>query len=114
VFDFSQGEKSGLITSRHTLMSLLYSKHCLATIVTVRLVKKRAVKPSNDSRLEAKGGREREREKEREPAVNQKLEEEKVVQQEAVNILMSGRTVLEPGLVCSCTVCLLYIWCQTM
>ncbi len=59
VFDFAQGEKSGLITSRHTLMSLLYSKHCLATIVTIRLVKKRAVKPSNDSQLEAKRGRER-------------------------------------------------------
>lgn len=59
VFDFSQGEKSGLITSRHILMSPLYSKHCLATIVTVRLVKKTAVKPSNDSQLEAKSGRER-------------------------------------------------------
>lgn len=92
-------------------MSPLYSKHSLTTIVTVRLLKKRAVKPSNDSQLKAKR---REEEREEEAAVDSKLEIEKAVQQEAVNILMSGRTVLEPRLVCACTMVLLYIWCQTM
>lgn len=109
MFDFSQGEKSGLITSRHILMSPLYSKHCLATIVTVRLVKKRAVKPSNDSQLEAKRVRER-----KGSSSESRARKRESSQQEAVNILMSRRTVLEPGLVCACTIVLLYIWCQTM
>lgn len=44
VFGFLQGKKPGLITSRHTLTSPLYSKCCFIAIVTVHLVKKRAVK----------------------------------------------------------------------
>lgn len=108
VFDFSQEEKSGLITSRHILMSPLYSKQCLATIVTVHSVRKRAVKISNGKRRSKRKG------SSGGCTVDSELAREKVVLQEAVNILMSGRTVLEPGLFCACTVVLLYIWCQTM